>query len=493
LRLKLYLQDSFMHRFLRNLIISHRKLRISGFLVTLLLTINATTITAASPYDLIDLGTLGGDDNFAFSINNLNEVTGNSSGAIIADELITEENPATNCQNSVGTIKKREFCSHGYLYTSNTLFDLGDLADNQDGDFRTFGYSINDNTIVVGHATEIFDDGDPDTTDSTKHEVAVISTSGGAFTKLPFPAESLLLSTTVLPQQRALDINSNNLIVGYSLIKVTNPDNDEESEQYRAYIFDLSTMTFNILPVFSNEVLRTSAARAINNLGQVVGYATSEDEGNVNHAFLWDPLTPDTSIDLGTLGGPSSGAYDVNDLGIIVGVTETSDDFFANERLAFIYDASLSTPMILIPEFSDHEDFDQSKAYAINNSNQIVGTAQITSGFNSRNTAFRYDYDTDNLVNLNDMVDCSLNWELLSARDINDNGAIVGTGTVDGEVHSFLLIPTVETEPTNCTAIRKQIADDKTQELLEGAGSTSPLYLLLLIISLMSRRRKPIS
>jgi len=472
-----------MYRFLQTL-------NKSVHLLQVLILVSLSSVLNAAPYTLIDLGDLGGAENFAFSINSLNEVVGNSPGAVIPEALITDDNPAVNCQNSSGTIIKREFCSHGYLYTSATLVDLGDLAGDSVGDFRSFSYAINDNSITVGHAIEIFDDGDPETVDTGKHEVATISYSGGAFEKIPFPAESLLLSTGNEPQQRALDVNDNDLIAGYSLIQVINPDTDEKSDQYRAYTYDLNTLTYNILPVFSNEVLRTAAARAINNSGQVVGYATSEDEGNVNHGFLWNPATPDASIDLGTLGGASSSAYDINDLGIIVGVTETSKDFFTNQRLAFIYDTSLSTPMILIPEFSDHEDFKDSKAYAINNSNQIVGTAQITSGFNSRNTAFRYDYDTDTLINLNDMVDCSLNWELLTARDISDNGAIVGTGTVDGEVHSFLLMPTAETESTNCTAIRKQLSDDEEEEQLGGSGSTSPVYLTILIMGYILRRTR---
>ncbi len=71
-----------------------------------------------------------------------------------------------------------------------------------------------------------------------------------------------------------------------------------------------------------------SRALDINNSGQVVGWAdTSAEAGPGNyptaHAFLWQK---GTMTDLGTLGGPNSVAYSINDLGKVVGVAQDTNN-----------------------------------------------------------------------------------------------------------------------------------------------------------------------
>jgi hypothetical protein len=42
---------------------------------------------------------------------------------------------------------------------------------------------------------------------------------------------------------------------------------------------------------------------------------------------------------------------------------------------------------------------------------------------------------------LNDLIPASSGWNLQSVSDINIAGQMVGTGTINGEVHGFLLTP----------------------------------------------------
>jgi hypothetical protein len=45
------------------------------------------------------------------------------------------------------------------------------------------------------------------------------------------------------------------------------------------------------------------------------------------------------------------------------------------------------------------------------------------------------------MVDLNDLIDPALGWELLQALGINDLGQIVGHGRINGQTHAFLLTP----------------------------------------------------
>ena len=85
-----------------------------------------------------------------------------------------------------------------------------------------------------------------------------------------------------------------------------------------------------------------------------------------------------------------------------------------------------------------------SQAAAINASGQVVGSSDVVGGFGV--AAFLYAGGT--MTDLNSLINPSLNWNLLTAGGINDDGQIVGVGDVGGEYHAFLLTPTVVPEPS---------------------------------------------
>jgi uncharacterized membrane protein len=442
-----------------------------------------TTTLNAAPYDLIDLGTLGGLESYAIGINSANQITGASGGPEIADEDIAEDNPAAQCPLSDGRTFFREFCRHAFLYDNGVMTDLGDL-----GFFTSFGSALNDNGTVVGHSFIQNDQGDDDDSNDAVEEYAVVSFNGGEVQALPYPAEVIALGDAINRQMRALDITNNDLIVGYMLYPSEGLDVNDAPitvNRIRGYVYDYTNDSFMIVPNFEDDYSLQTGVRAVNEQGIVAGWGVTVEDFEPAHAMVWDSTSgATTSTDIGTLGGYFSYANDINDNNLVVGRSDTTKSFSTNNNLAFYYDLNAATPeMIAIPEFSEDDDFTQSVAYGINNLNQVVGSAQISAGFTPRNTAFLYDIDNDSLINLNDMVDCSLNWELNIARDINDSGVIVGVGTLDGLARSFMLVPTGDTEPTNCTALRQEERDEDRQDAVDDATSGGSMGWLVIMLS----------
>ena len=144
----------------------------------------------------------------------------------------------------------------------------------------------------------------------------------------------------------------------------------------------------------------SSAALDINNAGQVVG--TAYRIANVWRAFLY---SNGVMTDLGTLGGCCALASGINDAGQIVGQSDNAQDI----RRGFLYSDGV---MIEIPTLGGSE----SRAADINASGQIVGQARVSTNFNH---AFLYEdaqmFDLGTLGG-------STSW----ANSINASGEIVG-------------------------------------------------------------------
>lgn len=197
----------------------------------------------------------------------------------------------------------------------------------------------------------------------------------------------------------------------------------EDSAQYsRAFLW---TKSGGMIDVGTLGGL-TSYGLGVNRLGQVAGFA---DLACVcpYHAFVWSAETG--MVDLGKSGSGISQAQAINDLGQIAGYVENGSAyqavFWDSNGDVEVLDA-LST---------------NSGAFAINNLGQVVGENNYPSTRTPQYYAFIWTQQTG-MQNLNDLIPSGSGWVLDAASGINDSGQIVGQGTLNGALHSFLLTPT---------------------------------------------------
>lgn len=151
-----------------------------------------------------------------------------------------------------------------------------------------------------------------------------------------------------------------------------------------------------------------SAARAINAKGQVIGNTV---DGANSRAFVWEN---GRAIDLGTLGGWYTYAWDINDDGVIVGISETVRE----ERFPFVWKDGVMTAL-----HDDPSEPHQGVAYGINNEGAVVGQLYAKwSGEGARAFSWSAGAFTPLPAPTNE------NWLGSAAWDVNEVGEIVGEG-----------------------------------------------------------------
>jgi MYXO-CTERM domain-containing protein len=152
-----------------------------------------------------------------------------------------------------------------------------------------------------------------------------------------------------------------------------------------------------------------SAATAVNNSGQVVGYAYTGQPFAGARAFLY---SGGTRTDLGTLAGAGQGssfAYGINDSGVVTGTSDSP----AGQR-AFVW-ADGTMTNLGVP--SGGTTFFDSRAEAINNSGQVVGTASDSAG-----RLHGFVHQSGTFTDLTAELGLTESW----ATGINNSGQVVG-------------------------------------------------------------------
>jgi probable HAF family extracellular repeat protein len=219
-----------------------------------------------------------------------------------------------------------------------------------------------------------------------------------------------------------------------------------------------------------------SSAEAINDLNQVVGFA---DVAPVqSHAFFYSEQQG--MVDLGTLGGENSWAFDINNSHYIVGSSWTANRV---QRAFLHFGSSPLTLADMLPTLGGAEGVASainergdvagysdtvvpkpgdstlrhaflfrdgaisdlgtlggltSYARAISNSGVVVGNSLYAPG-NSTDHAFVW--TAGQMLDLNELISAASGWVLRQGLGINDLGQITGWGYLRDQPRGFLLTP----------------------------------------------------
>jgi probable HAF family extracellular repeat protein len=183
----------------------------------------------------------------------------------------------------------------------------------------------------------------------------------------------------------------------------------------------------------------SSSAFGINDAGQVVGWASTSHGGS--HAFLYDRKATPKMQDLGTLGGNFSLASDINDAGQVVGSSDTTNCSVAGcvrDYHAFLYERSATPKMQDLGTLGvgTQSPINTSVANSINDAGQVVGGASTSSDPDYH--AFLYERSaTPEMQDLGTLGDDDYS----EARGINDAGQVVGVSAPASSsnfYHAFL-------------------------------------------------------
>ncbi len=164
------------------------------------------------------------------------------------------------------------------------------------------------------------------------------------------------------------------------------------------------------------------------NRGQVVG-ASNLSGDTTAHPFLWTKA--EGMKDLGTLGGTFGSANWVNENGEVVGAATNQGD---EALVAFLWKNNVMTNLGTL-------DGDPcSVAININSKGQVVG-ASVTNCFSDSGRAFLWE-NSGPMIDLNSFVPGGSDLILTQGAYINDRGEILATGVLpNGDTRSVLLVP----------------------------------------------------
>ncbi len=357
--------------------------------------------------------------------------------------------------------------SKSFINSGNET-NLAILTDVEDSELGDYTYSnieqlnaINSSDVAVGTATAPFIPVDFTPTSDTGVETEY------KFWQRDYKARAVVyvngVSTEIEPTfseyggvTSAVDISDSSYVAGYSSIALveaaqTSIETDCTNETLpllvcvwtaqlsgdiyttRPYIWlvdefgqVLSSTEFGLAftPTETQTSTYTATITAVNNDGVGVGYGHvhNSDENIRTQPLLFGSNGTESLIDNDLYD--RGYATDINSSNIVVGKVQTYYDNVYNDEF-FVYDIlndKLETP----PTFYSTA---ESSANAINDEGIVVGEAEyeVTTDTVRRKHGFIYDINTKELFDINDLIGCNSEFEIVEMKDINNNNQIAAT------------------------------------------------------------------
>ena len=369
---------------------------------------------ATGLYNLVDLGTLGGNDSFGYGINAYGQVVGYSDMPGDKMEHAFRTAPGGDIRDS-NALLETPWRTENYAQAINDAGQVVGLTwipppsgwKDADGHVITPRPDAFDNNAIHAFRTtatgKICEDG------------ADLGTLGGSFSG-------------------AHDINASGQVTGDSALK------QGSSRAFRTTATGtLADGTAADLETLGGE---SSIGHGINVHGQVAGASSLADK-KCRHAFRSSGNESPMPIltDLGTLGGTHSTAYDINESGQVVGESALSGDTATHGFRTTAHgslDDGTATDLGTLGGLNSH-------AFAINAHGHVVGSSDLAhSEFPGLSDWYAFLYtDEHGMQDLNHLLspeDCA-RCQLQSATDINDFGQITGLAIFEDGIRAYLMTP----------------------------------------------------
>jgi hypothetical protein len=444
-------------------------------------------------YEVIDLGALpvvGTDpmQSSGFSVNDSGELVGSSIG----------EFTYTTEVNGVETTQRTNVL-HAVRFFEGSVVPQKIIPESEESTVDAmrrgaFASSVNEDGVVAGYRSveQTINTYTLDSVDNCIEGTEDVLLShafyeNGNFNEImPFVRDGEMLDESIVEyrETRALDVANSQLVGEASVIIEKNECNGIADVSLRGMKFDTINEIISFVDLLE-ETHNRSAITSINSNGTFIGHSGLFDlQNNIYReakAFV---------------------ATDVNSISQIVGLEEDSRDTLwdinengtytvgSSNSQAFYYDISNETAH---PIGYLDEQFKFSQALSVNNDNLVVGVSQLTS-IPTSFAPFIFDIDAESsaLIDLNTLIDCDSGWNLAEAREINNQGWIIGSGTTsveqidgtfEGEIRAVLLKPRTIEANQSC----------ETTEAVETGGSINGIGLLFLTIFVVYRRYPSLS